>query len=265
MRNAISSNTTLRTILGTLLVCGGGLALVAASEYILWLKVQHPATGEMAKELGKVLFVTGGIALLWELWSKRSFAMEVLVVAHLSEQIKNAGLVDLPVNYNRVDWGGLFATAKEIDVFFAYGSTWVKTNIDNLRTFAATAGNVIRVVVPDINNQVLLEQLAARFATDTSTIKSRINETLGELRTIFRNGTKAKLQLLAHNVSPVFTLYRFDQTMVLTLYTHRKIRLTVPVFVIKHGTLYDFAHQEFEAIISEQNGLARLLQSEDAS
>lgn len=47
----------------------------------------------------------------------------------------------------------------------------------------------------------------------------------------------------------VFSCYRFDNTAVVTLYTHSRARGQVPVIVCrKGGSFYDFVRRELEAI-----------------
>jgi hypothetical protein len=52
----------------------------------------------------------------------------------------------------------------------------------------------------------------------------------------------------------LFSCYRFDQTAVVTLYSHQRLRVSVPTIVVRDGgSFYDFIRKELEAIKSQSH------------
>jgi nucleoside 2-deoxyribosyltransferase len=81
---------------------------------------------------------------------------EMLTLQNRSLQLQNelqplrlAGLVGGGTSPYTIEWGTLFSKAKKLDVLFAYGRTWRYSRLVELTEFVCTAGNRVRVILPD--------------------------------------------------------------------------------------------------------------------
>ena len=66
-----------------------------------------------------------------------------------------------------------------------------------------------------------------------------------------KNSHRANLQLWTINDPPVFTMYRFDNSIIVALFKHRKSKvLGVPAFICEEGgTLYNYYRDEYEDLV----------------
>src|SRR5690606_39281808 len=91
------------------------------------------------------------------------------------------------------------------------------------RIFQATESLVVRFIIPEITSK-------AEFIS-------------------LQEAGNAKIEVYFRKGDMVFSCYRFDNTAVVTLYTHSRARGQVPVIVCrKGGSFYDFVRRELEAI-----------------
>jgi len=212
------------------------------------------------KELGAILISTGIVALLWELIAKRSFFEEIMEKIKLAEQVRNAGLKTITNgSYREIDWPNLFKNVKDLDLCFAYARTWRHINTLYLQDLASKPDVHIRVMIPDPENPDIMRELSQRFEITPEDLKSRVNEAIAELNSIFLN-CKAKYALWYLTTTPLFSVYRFDNTMIIALHKHGKNRGQIPVFQVERdGDLYKFAERELNTILDKNNGLAKLI------
>ncbi len=243
-------------ILSVLLVIVGILFLIPDKYYSsieimdLILSILH--------ELGAILIATGIVALIWELIAKRSFFEEIMEKIELADQIRDSGLVKITTgSYREIDWPDLFRNVKELDMCFAYARTWRHINTLYLQDVALRSDAVLRIIIPDPENAEVMRELSQRFETTPEELVTRVNEAINELNSIFHN-CKAKYSLWYLTTTPIFSFYRFDDTIILALYKHGKNREQIPVFQFtRGGDLYKFVESELNTILDEKNGLAK--------
>ncbi|MCL1556203.1 hypothetical protein [Xanthomonas nasturtii] len=95
MKNTSKEVTNLRTyVVSSIVFIGGVILLICAewfsfSEGYLWLK-------SITSNLGALLVASVSIAMLWELFSKRSFLDELLAKTGLAEDIRTVGITGRP-------------------------------------------------------------------------------------------------------------------------------------------------------------------------
>lgn len=136
----LSEKVTLRALLLAL-----GIAL--AGVVILWISISipqgYPVWQALARESGALLFITGVITLLWDLYGKRALLDEVLAKAQLSKDIDVAGIDRVMDSFQsrNLDWTPYFDKASTLDIFFAYGHTWRNTHLEDLKLLAGTVGS----------------------------------------------------------------------------------------------------------------------------
>ncbi|NOK62418.1 MAG: hypothetical protein GFH27_549293n152 [Chloroflexi bacterium AL-W] len=252
--------TNLRTAVVTLIVLMFGVALLYISTSWQWLK-DRSAIQSVTEQLGGLLIASVALALIWELVAKRAFLSELMSEARLAEEIRNAGIVTVPRDFYRdIDWPQLFQRTKQLDIYFAYGRTWRGANRNELLTLAKRSDVQIRVVLPDPENNTIVEDLAKRFDMSPETLRLTIKEASKDFIDIF-SGEEAVVEfsLWYLSLSPLFSMYRFDYTTILTFHKHRPDRVTdIPILVVEEGgTFYKFLQDEFTAFTKEQSSLAK--------
>jgi len=212
-------------------------------------------------QIGSLLVVTATLTMAWELIGKRAFLDEVLVKAHLSRDIKFSGILQVTDSFHSdVDWKGYINRSSKIDIFFAYGHTWRQSHFQEFQNAAERQDIRIRVVLPDPEDADTVRELARRF----DYTKEKLIGLIVEAREYFEkllppnSDNSEKIGIWFLPAAPTFTFYRFDQIGVLAIYTHRKKRVGVPTFVCERGgTLYEYIWNEFRAMISPENNIAK--------
>jgi hypothetical protein len=181
-----------------------------------------------------------------------------LILARLafSSSIDDAGLLGIAMQPRNINWDGLFETANEVDVFFTYARTWRNSNSNLLYQFITRKGGRLRVVLPDPENQVILQELSNRFAKSPEEFRNLINEATSDYLKMREVGEKSgtKVEIWHVPVTPMFTIYRFDQHLILALGSYKSAKGDVPHFLCdSEGALFKYATGEFETLVT-QNG-----------
>ena len=242
------------TALIALLVSAAGAVLLwVVSIDILW--VQHHVAQVWLSQVAALLFVTGLISLFWEVRGKRVFLDEVLAKAQLAREVRTAGIRNVVANFlgSELEWDSLFRTTRELDVFFAYGLTWRRSHIHQLRELVGRPNARIRIVLPDVDNEITMAELSRRFAITPEELQRRIADAEAEFRSLSDSlGAGATLTIARFAHSPVYTFYRFDDVVVLSMYQHGTVRGSVPAFVVERGgTLFDFVTKDFAEMVKD--------------
>lgn len=241
--------TNLRTaILALLVVLLGVLALVLAATAD-WIS-SDSAKQAVAEQLGGLLITTGGLAFLWELRGKRDIIREVLAKVEVSSDVEATGLQRASMDWRVVPWSDLITNARSIDVFIAYGSTWLSTHSTELDAFAKQRRNKLRYILPDPEDQTAMDVLAERFDYTPEIIRSKIEESARAVAKLSRDGT-ADIRVYYRRGAPTFTCYRFDETVVVTLYQHRVARGAIPTLVLGPGSFNDFFASDLTEIVKQ--------------
>jgi len=94
--------------------------------------------------------------------------------------------------------------------------------ITELRTLAERGECRIRIILPNPNNQTVIEELAGRFNTKPETLKEKIKEAVEEFTSIFGEDSKVTFELYYINRVPLFTYYRFDDLCIASFYNHQR-------------------------------------------
>lgn len=249
--------TTLRTLLGGIVVFLVGLSLLYLSSSIPALWVRHEAWHSVVNDLGGLLIISVGLGAIWELVGKRSFAREVLEAAKLSGDISLAGLRSIGTNWlEDADWAELFSGVSDLEIFVAYGQSWRTFNLARLEEFSRRRGAHLRLYLPDPNDAQSIATLARRFAMTSEVLIGHIDETRAGYESLRSKG--GTIEIFFYPGDRTFSLYRFGDTAVITLYRHKHERsATIPTIVCRSGgSLYDFVISELEAIRSASRSAA---------
>lgn len=242
--------TNLWTVLVSIAAVAFGVFALAVSAGWDWLQ-HHGTIKSVIESLGGILVTTGGLAILWDLRGKRDIIREVLARAEVSSDVQATGLQRASMDWRVVPWSDLIGAAKSIDVFIAYGSTWLSTYSTELAEFAKRRGNRMRIVFPDPSDSTGIAVLAERFDYTAEIIKSKIEESARTVARLSRDGS-ADIRVYYRRGTPTFTCYRFDETVVVTLYQHKVARGAIPTFVLgPRGTLKEFFASDLHEIVTQ--------------
>lgn len=183
---------------------------------------------------------------------------DILAKITISGSIDDAGLVGITMQPRNIDWDGLFGKVSEIDVFFTYGRTWRNSNSNLLDQFIRRSGCRLRVILPNPENDVILQELSNRFSKSPEEFRNLINEATKDYLKMREIGEKhgAKVELWHASVTPMFTIYRFDKAVILALGSYKSAKGDVPHLICKpEGSFYKYATGEFETLIGEDGRL----------
>lgn len=170
--------------------------------------------------------------------------------AQLTADVRAAGLRRIGANYlNDLEWNRLFADVQELDIFVAYGQTWRNLHARELLQLAQRPTSRIRVFLPDVDDQMTISVLAARFAITPNELTTRITSTYRDYAKMRReNG--AAIEIYYRPGDRLFSFYRLDRTAIVGFYSHGRTRFSaVPVLVCTApGSLYQFITDELQEI-----------------
>jgi hypothetical protein len=187
----------------------------------------------------------------------------------LSEMIRTTGLFDIKSQSREVDWDSLFRNVKEIDLFFTYARTWRNTVENLLYSFLKIKGARLRVILPDPYNNVVLKELSNRFAKSEGEFRDLIIDATNhyyDMSCYAKVNNGATLELWHTSVTPMFSLYRFDKTVIISLGSYKSYKGDVPHFLAdRRGALYKFAQDELDTLFNNngRNLSSRILYPED--
>jgi hypothetical protein len=244
--------TNLWTILIAVVVVVAGVAALALAAGWGWLD-HHTTIQSVVEALGGILVTTGGLALLWDLRGKRDIIREVLARVEVSSDVEVTGLQRASMV---VPWSDLIGGAKSVDVFISYGSTWLSTYSTELAEFAKQRGNKMRYILPDPEDPTAMAVLAERYDYTAEIVKSKVEESARAVAKLSREGA-ADIRVYYRRGAPTFTCYRFDDTVVVTLYQHKVGRGAIPTLVMGRGTFRDFFESDLTDIVLQSREVGR--------
>jgi len=237
----------------------GAVLLVWVQNETYWQG--HETLRTLIRDFGSILIVTLTVLIVWEVALRRSFRDELLNVVGLSRQIHDAGLVNLPWSPLDIPWKELILKSNEIDLLLAYGKTWRGNNKQFLCEFLQKPSSRLRVVLPDHTADHVVEELTERSSKRTTEeLRGKIENAEDHFIALASDySAKGHLTLWRMNIAPVFALYRFDDIVIISFYSHKKL-VGVPHLVCKKGgQIFDFALTQLETIISGDAGRARAI------
>lgn len=240
---------TYRTSLIAIAVVAVGIGLLYTSG-IAAIEKHYPTWQVVLSQLGGLLVVTGGISLLWDLKGRREFADEVLAKAQVAADIRSSGLKRLTMQWlEDVEWANMFHSAREIDVFLSYGTSWRNLQWTRLEEFSRGSRNKLRVFLPHPEDTAVLAVLAQRYDSTSERITQQITDAAKAFASLRKGG--ADIRIYYRRGDPTFACYKFDDQIVVTFYSHRRSRGDVPTMLVGPGTLYEFFSSELLAIRSQ--------------
>ncbi|MFI5470922.1 hypothetical protein ACIA6D_11910 [Streptomyces cacaoi] len=211
----------------------------------------HKTLSNLANQLGGLAIVSVAIALLWELAGRRAFFNEMLEVHKLKNDVVDSALESIGTDYTKaLDWPTAISNARELDVFSAWANTWRNQNLSALSTLIAKSNSKIRVFVPDPTDRSCVKALASRFGYTETEAKGKITESIEGYKQLDGSTPSGRVEIWTSSVYRVFTCYRIDDRIVVTLYHHATgQRVSVPVLVCREGgSLFRFFANDLEVV-----------------
>ncbi len=182
--------------------------------------------------------------------TRRKFLRGMFSIVKPSKGIPSAGIVNVTDAFIKgVDWSGLISQTGSLDIMFAYGKTWRETCHDNLSALARKKGSKIRMILPDYCDEHTIKELADRFDYLPENLVYLIQEAENHFMKLKReNGADIEIHLISR--PPLFTFYRFDDILIVALYSHSRNYSDVPAFISKKGgVLYSYIQNEISEIM----------------
>jgi hypothetical protein len=158
------------------------------------------------------------------------------------------------MNWLDVPWDDLFRDATHVSVFISYGSSWRKVHWTKLQEFAKAGKNSLRLYLPDPEHEPTMSVLAQRYDYTLEKIRANVVETAEEIAKL-ADSHPADIRIYYRAGDPTYTCYRFDDKVLVTLYSHKRARGDVPTLLVKQGSLKDFFIQDLEAIESQSTAV----------
>lgn len=250
--------TNLRTIIASLLILALGCLLLILSE---WLKFRDGYfwIRSLLSNFGGLLVASISIALLWELFSKRSFLNELIETTGLVDDLKTVGVTGISVDPLRgPPFSRLISEAERLDIFVCYANTW-RANFDReLKILAKKRNARVRLIVPDPTHPEIMADLASRFGiADAVVMANTITQAISEYKKLFLSCGNPSLNFTVwmHHETPVSSFYRFDRCAVITLYKHSKGRGNAPtITATRGGSLYAYIESEVDSMVKGTGG-----------
>ncbi|NKQ26579.1 hypothetical protein [Streptomyces galbus] len=252
MRTSTNPHRRVTTFMYWLISAGAaavGLFLLFLSS-TSWAE-DHKTTSNLLNQLGGLAIVSVAIALLWELAGRRAFFNEMLEVHNLKNDVVQSALESIGTDYTKaLDWSATISNARQLDVFSAWANTWRNQNLSALSTLIAKSNAKIRVFVPDPTDRNCVKALASRFGYSESEAKGKITEAIDGYKQLDGATPSGRLEIWTSPVYRVFTSYRIDDRIVVTLYHHATgQRASVPVLVCREGgSLFTFFESDLEVV-----------------
>lgn len=178
------------------------------------------------------------------------------------QPLRSAGLVTaVMAPYTEIDWSGLFRDAKRVDLLFAYARTWRWSHTVELRALACSTDVRIRVVLPDPDCVEIVGELARRFNCEREELRHRVREAAADFLNLKSlPDCKAEISVWFYPFAPQYSMHRFDDAVVISMYSHRATRAGAVTFLANGGSLGGYMADEFETLI-RPDGKGRLVEN----
>lgn len=248
-RTPFRAVTTLKFIVAAAVVLGLGVfcLYLGGEETRFWR--EHSALKTLMEQLGGLLIVSALLSVLWELVGKRAFAREVLEDTRLATELEASGIKRVGMQFfEDAVWESCFKGVEKLDIFVAYAQTWRNINLPRLQVVARKPNGRIRIYLPDPEDQPTIDTLSTRFKIKPDELRQRIEATKQDFEGL-RVANGASIEVFYWPGDRLFTFYRFDNKVILSMYRHAGRSPVLPTFVCESGgSLYQFVYDELRVI-----------------
>lgn len=230
-----SSLTNWKAILGGAVLAAFALALLWVSDK--WGTDSPMWLGKVLPSFAAVIGTSGVFAVIYEVLVRREQTLFVLDALALKESLLNAGLTDIATDYFSYPYSQAILGSAQIDLFFLYAETWLNRYSVELTKFLSEPNKSLRLVLPAFDNRFLLP-LATHFNYEEVELRQRIANAIAAcVVPVLRGGlgTGSTLKVYMHRSHPAYSLYRFDDQMLVGTYYASNARRRAPMFQFSKG------------------------------
>ncbi len=190
------------------------------------------------------------VNVLWELFAKKGFAELIYQITQISQNIEKSGIDNVDMDFSCIDWKHELCSTQNFTAVFTYARTWRNSNNATLKEYAKKVnkrrGNRVRgsftIIMPDYENDRIMEEFDRRFQYDSGKTKSLIQESAKEY-----NELGAKVFLFDGSLHASY--YLLDNVGFMSFFNHAKEKNTVPVIRAENkGTFYEYISTEVDNI-----------------
>lgn len=238
-----------RTIVAALVLVVLSLVLLLVSEKLatwspLWC-------GKVLPGFAAVVGTSGVFAVVYELLVRRQQTRYILESLDLREALIRTGLDDVSTNYMDYDYATQIIEANDIVVFALYAQTWVSRYSVELSKHLEANGKSLTLCVPSFDNP-FLPPLAKQFRYELDDMKRKIAESVAAIvqpALAGRLGKGSYVRIVLHTSRPSYSLYRFDERLLVGTYYASSARRRAPMFefIDVPGSMYE----EFAADVNQ--------------
>lgn len=238
------------------------LVLVIVALGLLWVSDHAgPNAGIFIKEVlpafASVVATSGVFAVVYEIFVRRQQTDFVLASIGLKESLIEAGLEQISVNYLDFDYAKEIREAKSIRLFILYAHTWLNRYSVELQEHLRSSSTALELIVPCFDN-IFLPPLAKHFKYTEDEIKGKISESIATCIGVALDGKLGKdtvVRVYMHKDRPCYSLYQFDQKILIGTYYSSTARRRAPMFLFKEkpGSMYEEFNSDIEQVISEDS------------
>lgn len=241
-------------VAGLVSLTGVGMMFLANLE---WFDTR-PIREALLAQVGGLLVGTGIIAILWDLRGKRDFMREIITKTGVASDVRSSGIHMLTMRWLDVPWDKWIRSASEIEVLISYGSSWRKNYWTDLKNFAESKSHTLRLYLPNPDDEHTMEVLSRRYDSSPEKVRDVILESAREFAKLAES-QPADIRIYYRDGDPTFTCYRFDDRIIVSLYSHLRERGPIPVIVVeKGGTFHEFFTKELQAIRNQSDEVAHV-------
>jgi hypothetical protein len=181
---------------------------------------------------------------------------------HASISVLESGVKDVKFYWNDIDFNSLIRDSKkEILVIAIYSNTWLNNYMDELQSFVNKGKTTIKFIFldADAENTVLSLQDKFSVANDNAVIdlKSKIQDSVAKVKSLKINEEPKrkykKIVVKSHTMLPAYSLYKFDDTIVLVPYLFSPGRTNkIPAYILKKDksdSLYEIYDKDIKSLL----------------
>ena len=194
----------------------------------------------------QAILITALAVAVWDFIAKKEFAIEILNLAKLSNNIESSGVKHKYEDFVNVEWEGILSHTNNLKMAVSYGTTWRRTYREHLKKIGKTKSS-LHVFLPNYKNKVVLAELSNRFKKKPKDLAKIIGEAYEEFK---EYGAVVYLYDGCFQSSFFIT----DQEAVISFYNHQGTYTSVPAIVVnKNGSIFRFIENELNGI--ERNSI----------
>ncbi len=257
LKNIIKKIVNLRLIMSATLlsILGVILMYISSSDHLS----SYQTGRDLVSNLGSLLFVTGIISTAWELFGKRAFVDELFMLFSISKSSVEAGIIDYSNSFQdqKIDWDSLFRNAVQIDLIFWGSSTWRNHHFGRMENFIERKRTQLTVILPDFRDLNTIQNIAYQMNKKADDVRRYIDDAIEYFIKLNKKNPAAKISIWLIKQPSWFSVFRFDNKAVVSLYSHRHEHVSVPALVCsKGGKLFDFVEKEIDSIVGRENKMS---------